>query len=252
MLNCCGYIKMGSTMLAFDKIRERAANRKGGEDVLESLLGPPATNADVAKVADNRILSTMAERVFSAGFVWSVIEAKWPGFEEAFLGFEPKRLLFQPEDFWHGLTADTRIVRNGQKIMSVKANAAFVDRVSGEHGGFGRFLAEWPADDQIGLVAYLGKHGNRLGGATGQYFLRWIGWDAFMLSNDFVAALRDAGLEIAENPGSKKDLAKIQWQLNEWRRETGLPYRHLSRILAMSIGPNRSADELRSYMGEQD
>jgi 3-methyladenine DNA glycosylase Tag len=251
MLDCRDHIKTGPTMLAFHKIRERAAERKGGEDVLKTLLGSVTRNADVAKIADDRILSTMAERVFSAGFVWSVIEAKWPGFEKAFLGFEPRRLLFQPEDFWHGLTSDTRIVRNGPKIMSVKENAAFVERVAREHGSFGKFLAEWPADDQIGLVAYLGKHGTRLGGATGQYFLRWIGWDAFMLSNDFVAALRDAGLEIAENPGSKKDLAKIQWQLNEWQRETGLPYRHLSRILAMSIGPNRTAEELRGYMGEE-
>jgi hypothetical protein len=46
-------------------------------------------------------------------------------------------------------------------------------------------------------------------------------------------------------------LAKIQWQLNEWRAETGLPYRHLSRILAMSIGPNRPAEELRAYMGDE-
>ena len=69
-------------------------------------------------------------------------------------------------------------------------------------------------DDQVGLMAYLGKHGSRLGGNTGQYLLRWLGWDAFILSNDMVLALRDAGLEIAEKPGSKKDLAKIQEQLN--------------------------------------
>lgn len=236
-------------MLAFGKIRERAASRKGGEDVLKTLLGPQTANADVAKVPDDRILSTMAERVFSAGFVWSVIEAKWPGFEEAFLGFEPRRLLFQPEDFWHGLASDTRIVRNGQKIMSVRENAAFVDRVSKEHGGFGKFLAEWPADDQIGLIAYLGKHGNRLGGATGQYFLRWIGWDGFVLSRDMVTAMRDAGLDVAEAPSSRKDLAAIQSQLNEWAEESGLPYTHLSRILAMSIGPNHSAEELQRYMG---
>ena len=59
-----------------------------------------------------------------------MIEQKWPGFEEAFLGFEPKRLLFQPDDFWHELAADSRIVRNPQKIRSVRDNAAFVDRVS--------------------------------------------------------------------------------------------------------------------------
>jgi 3-methyladenine DNA glycosylase Tag len=187
--------------------------------------------------------------VFSAGFVWRVIEQKWPGFEEAFLGFEPKRLLFQPDDFWHDLASDARIVRNPQKIKSVRENAAFVDRVSTENGSFGKFLAEWPADDQAGLVAYLGKHGSRLGGNTGQYLLRWLGWDAYILSGDMIAALRDAGLDISETATSKSDKAKVQTQLSQWASETGLPYVHLSRILAMSIGTNRTAEELSLYMG---
>lgn len=237
-------------MLAFKKIRARAAARKGSEEVLASLLGPAPDNAAVAKIPDDRILSTMAERVFSAGFVWSVIQAKWPGFEEAFLGFDPTRLLFQPDDFWGDLTSDARIVRNGQKIMSVRENAAFIDRTSKEHGSFGKFLANWPADDQVGLTAYLGKHGNRLGGATGRYFLRWVGWDTYIVSGDMVAALRDAGLDIAENPTSKKDLAKVQWQINEWAEETGLARMHISRILSMSIGVNRTPEELQAYMGE--
>ncbi|KAA3450003.1 3-methyladenine DNA glycosylase [Mesorhizobium sp. SARCC-RB16n] len=237
-------------MADFKKIRDRAANRKGGEAELTSLLGPVPDNAAVAGITDDRILSTIAERVFAAGFVWRVIEQKWPGFEEAFLRFEPKRLLFQPDDFWHDLASDQRIVRNPQKIKSVRDNAAFVERVSREHGGFGNFLAEWPADDQVGLMAYLGKHGSRLGGKTGQYFLRWLGWDAFIISSDMTAALRDAGLDIAENPTSKKDLDKIQAQINRWADETGLPRRHLSRILAMSIGENHSPQSLREYMGD--
>ncbi|WFP60584.1 DNA-3-methyladenine glycosylase I [Mesorhizobium sp. WSM4904] len=237
-------------MADFQKIRARAAKRKGGEEALASLLGPMPDNAAVAKVPDDRILSTMAERIFAAGFVWRVIEQKWPGFEEAFLGFEPKRLLFQPDDFWHELASDKRIVRNPQKIKSVRDNAAFVDRVSKEHGGFGKFLAEWPADDQVGLTAYLGKHGSRLGGNTGQYFLRWLEWDTFIVSADMAAALRDAGLDIAESPTSKRDLDKIQAQLNQWSAETGLPRRHISRILAMSIGENHSPETLREYMGE--
>ncbi|CDX39280.1 MAG: DNA-3-methyladenine glycosylase I [Mesorhizobium sp.] len=237
-------------MLDFQKIHARAAKRKGGEAVLAPLLGPAPDNKAVAKVPDDRILSTMAERIFAAGFVWRVIEQKWPGFEEAFLGFEPKRLLFQPDDFWHELASDSRIVRNPQKIRSVRDNAAFVDRVSKEHGSFGKFIAAWPADDQIGLTAYLAKHGSRLGGNTGQYFLRWLEWDTFVVSADMAAALRDAGLDIAENPTSKRDLEKIQAQINQWSAETGLPRRHISRILAMSIGENRSAEALREYMGD--
>ncbi|TPL01208.1 MULTISPECIES: DNA-3-methyladenine glycosylase I [unclassified Mesorhizobium] len=237
-------------MLEFQKIHARAAKRKGGEAVLAPLLGPAPDNTAVAKIPDDRILSTMAERIFAAGFVWRVIEQKWPGFEEAFLGFEPKRLLFQPDDFWHELASDSRIVRNPQKIKSVRDNAAFVDRVSKENGSFGKFIASWPADDQVGLTAYLAKHGSRLGGNTGQYFLRWMEWDTFVVSTDMAAALRDAGLDIAENPTSKRDLGKIQAQINQWSAETGLPRRHISRILAMSIGENRSAEALREYMGD--
>jgi 3-methyladenine DNA glycosylase Tag len=237
-------------MLDFQKIHARAAKRKGGEAVLAPLLGPAPDNKAVAKVPDDRILSTMAERIFAAGFVWRVIEQKWPGFEEAFLGFEPKRLVFQPDDYWHELASDSRIVRNPQKIRSVRDNAAFVDRVSKEHGSFGKFIAGWPADDQVGLTAYLAKHGSRLGGNTGQYFLRWLEWDTFVVSTDMAAALRDAGLDIAENPTSKRDLEKIQAQINHWSAETGLPRRHISRILAMSIGENRSAEALREYMGD--
>ncbi|MDX8497305.1 DNA-3-methyladenine glycosylase I [Mesorhizobium sp. VK4C] len=237
-------------MADFQKIRARAAKRKGGEEALASLLGPMPDNQAVAKIPDDRILSTMAERIFAAGFVWRVIEQKWPGFEEAFLGFEPKRLLFQPDDFWHELASDKRIVRNPQKIKSVRDNAGFVDRVSKEHGSFGKFVAKWPADDQVGLTTYLAKHGSRLGGNTGQYFLRWLEWDTFVVSADMAAALRDAGLDIAESPTSKRDLDKIQVQLNKWAAETGLPRRHISRILAMSIGENRSVEALSEYMND--
>ncbi|WP_127598753.1 DNA-3-methyladenine glycosylase I [Nitratireductor alexandrii] len=237
-------------MKTIAQIRDRAADRKGGEAVLATLLPMVPENAAVAAIPDDRVLSTMANRVFCAGFVWRVIEQKWPGFEEAFLGFDPRRLLFQPDEFWHDLAGDARIVRNPQKIRSVRDNAAFVDRISREHGGFGRFLADWPADDQVGLMAFLAKNGSRLGGNTGQYLLRWLGWDCFIVSRDMAAALRDAGLDIAESPSSKKDLAAIQAQLNAWRAETGLPYVHLSRILAMSIGENHSAEALREYMGE--
>jgi 3-methyladenine DNA glycosylase Tag len=237
---------------SFEPIRARAASRKGGAAILESLLGPVLDNAGLADMPDDRILSAMSERIFSAGFVWRVIREKWPAFEEAFLGFEPKRLLFQPDDYWHDMAADKRIVRNPQKIRAVRDNASFVDRVSAEHGGFGKFLAGWPKDDQVGLMAFLAKNGTRLGGHTGQYFLRWVGWDAFILSADMVLGLHDAGLDIAETPSSRKDMGVIQEQMNRWAGETGLSYAHLSRTLSMSIGENRSPEALRSRMGGEE
>ena len=232
-------------MIAFKTIRARAAKRKGGEAALVALLPKVPGQKALARLADDRVLAEMAKRIFSAGFVWSVIEQKWPAFEEAFLGFEPARLLLQPDEFWERLAGDKRIVRHPQKIMAVRGNAQLIVDIGREHGSFGKLLAQWPAGDQVGLLELLGKRGVRLGSRTGQYFLRFIGKDGFVTSADVVACLRDAGLEIAESPTSKKDLAKIQAQFNAWALETGLPVTHLSRICAMSIGENYDAETLR-------
>jgi 3-methyladenine DNA glycosylase Tag len=238
-------------MIAFKAIRARAAKRKGGEAALTSLLPKVPPQKALARVTDDRVLVEMAQRIFSAGFVWSVIEKKWPGFEAAFLKFDPKKLNFQPDEFWEKLTGDQRIVRNPQKIKAVRENAAFILDIAKQHGGFGKFLAAWPADDQVGLLELLGKRGARLGGMTGQYFLRFIGKDVYITSNDMLACLRDAGLDIS-GATSKKDQRKIQDQLNAWAKESGLPYTHLSRICAMSIGENYDAQTLRSRGGGEE
>ena len=226
--------------IPFKTILARAEKRKGGPSGLRKLLPAKPSAKALEKLGDDRILSEMTKRVFSAGFAWSVIESKWPGFEKAFLGFDPAKLTFQPDDFWHELLSDTAIVRNGAKINSVRENAAFVQEIAKEHGSFGKLLAKWPSSDEIGLLNLLNKRGSRLGGNTGQMFLRFIGWDGFVTSQDVIACLRDVGLDIAAEVKSKGDLAKVQAQFNAWAEETGLPYVQLSRICAMSIGENRA------------
>ena len=229
-------------MIAFKTIRARAEKRKGGAAALARLMPEKPDPGALRKLRDDRVLAEMTRRVFSAGFAWSVIELKWPGFEAAFLGFEPSRLAFQPDDFWDGLVKDARIVRNGAKIGSVRKNARFVEEAAKEHGGFGRFLASWPSADEVGLLELLSKRGDRLGGNTGQMLLRFLGWDGFVTSRDVVACLRDAGLDIAESPTSKRDLKLVQDQFNAWAKETGLSYAHLSRICGYSIGENHSRE----------
>ena len=215
--------------------------------MLASLLPKKPNNKALAKLPDDRALSEIACRVFCAGFVWRVIEQKWPGFEEAFLGFNPKRLLFQPAEFWEALTRDTRIVRNPTNIRAVRENAKFVMEIAKEHGSFGKFLANWPADDQVGLLEVLARRGTRLGGYSAQYLLRFLGWDAFVLSNDVLMCLRDAGVPITKGT-SKKDLRLIQDQLNAWARESGLPITHISRICALSIGENHPVPRLKEII----
>jgi 3-methyladenine DNA glycosylase Tag len=234
--------------VSFKSIQARATRRKGGETALAALLPKKRDNKELAKLTDDRVLAEMARRVFCAGFVWSVIDKKWPGFEEAFLGFNPKRLLFQPAEFWEGLTRDARIVRNPTSIRSVRENAKFVTEVAAEHGSFGKFLAAWPADDQIGLLEIFAKRGSRLGGFSGQYLLRFLGRDSFILTGDLMMCLRDAGVPISEKGTSKRDQKLAQTQINEWARESGLPLSHISRICSMSIGENHDAARLAETM----
>ena len=233
--------EMGNS--AFAPIHTRAEKRKGKAG-LKRRLAPVAGNAALVSIGDDRILAEMTKAVFRAGFVWRVIADKWPGFEVAFHGFDPVHLAFMPDEEWDLIAGDTRIVRNPQKIRATRANATFVRDVSTDNDGFGSFLAQWPAGDQVGLMAHLAKHGSRLGGRTSQYFLRAVGWDGFILSHDVVACLRDWGIDLPPEPKAKRDLVRIREAFNARHDETGLPYVHLSRIAAMSVGENYDVEML--------
>jgi 3-methyladenine DNA glycosylase Tag len=179
----------------------------------------------------------MASALFSSGFSWTVIQKKWPGFEEAFDQFEPKRVAAYGEEDIDRLLKDTRIVRNGAKIMATVENARFVVATAKEHGSFGKFLASWPVTDQLGLMDHLKKHGSRLGGATAMYFLRFSGWDAFITSQDVTKALIREGV-VEKAPSTKVEWKAVQAAFNAWAKESGRPRREISRILALSVGPN--------------
>ena len=225
-------------MSGFDEIQSRAQSRKGGARALKALLPKVATNKQLIELGDDRYLAMMTKSINQAGFSWKVIENKWPSFEEAFLGFDPRKLSYLSPEQWEAFTSDKRVVRNWQKIKALQDNVFFVQDESRRSGGFGKFIAQWPVDDQIGLMAYLKKNGSRLGGQSALWFLRRVGKDCFIPARDVVVLLRSIGLDIADNPTSKRDLTKIQAQFNEWHIETGLPYSHLSRIAACSVGDN--------------
>jgi len=225
-------------MSGFEDIRLRAEARKGGARALKAMLPTVATKKQLIELGDDRYLAMMTKSINQAGFSWKVIENKWPSFEEAFLGFDPRKLSYLSPEQWEAFTSDKRVVRNWQKIKALQDNVFFVQDESRRSGGFGQFIADWPVEDQIGLMVYLKNHGSRLGGQSALWFLRRVGKDCFIPARDVVVLLRSIGLDIAENPTSNRDLAKIQAQFNEWHTETGLPYSHLSRIAACSVGDN--------------
>jgi 3-methyladenine DNA glycosylase Tag len=222
-------------MKSFDKIEAMAGKHHGGPKGIAAKLAEWPVDTDLVGKKDARFLAGMAKAVFSSGFSWEVIDKKWPGFEKAFLKFDPKRVAAFDDEDVDRLLKDTGIVRNGAKIMSTIQNARFVVATAKQHGSFGKFLAAWPETDQIGLMDHLKKNASRMGGATVQYFLRFEGWDAFILSGDVVKALIREGV-VEKEPTSKKDLAAVQAAFNTWRKQSGRPVREISRILALSVG----------------
>ena len=169
-------------MRHFDEIIDLAAERHGGRDALERMLAEtrPSAPQDIAKIPDDRILATMTQRVFSAGFSSKVIDAKWEAFESAFEQFDPACCAWMTEERFDELLKDKNIVRNGAKIKSVQENGRFLVELAEKKGNAARFLSEWPDADYVGLLDFLKKNGSRLGGETGMHFLRSIGKPAFI------------------------------------------------------------------------
>ena len=222
-------------MDSFASIFQCAAERKGGAAELEGLLGQPASAAELRAITDDRYLAEMTKSVFRSGFVWKIIENKWPGFEAAFSGFDVRTCAMLSDEEQERLVADERIVRHAKKIQSVPKNAAFIMAVRDEHGSFGEFLAQWPDDDFVGLWDQLKVRGNRLGGQTGRFFLRFVGKDTPLMSPDVVRALIEQGV-VDKAPTSKRALAQVQQAFNAWREESGRPLCQISRVLSCSVG----------------
>lgn len=235
-------------MKDFQDILHIAQERKGGAAALQTLLPPTMSAKDLAKVPDHRFLAMMTRGIFNAGFAWKVIDKKWPDFETVFLGFDPLKLAALSPEVWEGFASDKRIVRYMQKILAVKENVFFMLEVAEEHGSFAKFIAEWPCDDLVGLLSFLKKRGSRLGGMTGQYFLRRVGKDSFILSRDVMQALRNAGLDVPETITAKRDFKLVQETFNRWHQETGLSYSNLSRILGYSAGINHEIPLIKREM----
>ena len=225
-------------MADFKPILKRALRRKDGEQGLELWVLEPMSMATFISQPDHRFLSMMTKVIFQAGFVWRVIENKWPNFETVFLGFDTEKMMLLSPEQWEKIGTDKRIVRNMQKIISVPQNATYIDDQSREYGSYAAFLQQWPQENLIGLYRHLKQAGCRLGGMSGPRILRQMGLDTFILSTDVVMCLQDAGLDIADQPSNMRDLAKVQDCFNSWRQQTGFSFTRLSRICASSIGQN--------------
>jgi 3-methyladenine DNA glycosylase Tag len=196
-------------VIPFEAIEERARERVGGAQALAERLPVPRSGDELRVLPEDRYLSEMSRRIFRAGLKYSMVDGKWPAFEEVFHGFDPGRVVAMSDEALEGLLQDKRVIRHWGKLKAVHANAAAMVRLRDEAGGMGAYLADWPRDDVVGLWADLASRFSQLGGNSGPYFLRMVGKDTFVLTEAVVKALNhwDA---FAGTPKSKTARRQVQ------------------------------------------
>ena len=221
-------------MIDFQSIHDEAQRRAGGPSALRQHL-PAVKSPDALRaMGDDRYLSQMSLRVFRAGLKHSMVDGKWPAFEEVFHGFDPRRIRAMNDEDLQALLGEPRIIRHWGKIRAVRDNAAAMCDLAKTHGGMGAYLADWPSADTVGLWDDMSKRFSQLGGNSGPYFLRMVGKDTFLLTEYVLRALAHWGAYDGSGKG-KRERAKVQDVFNGWAAATGRPLSHLSLLLARSI-----------------
>ncbi|MGR8921198.1 MAG: DNA-3-methyladenine glycosylase I [Gammaproteobacteria bacterium] len=221
-------------MRPFAEHYARAAARKGGAAALEGLIPASLDAAALGRIPDDRWLSELVKSVFRAGFVWRVVEARWPAFERALDGFDPHAVAYLSDDDLDRLLANPELIRHHAKMRAARDNALFMLDLAQEHGSAARFFADWPERDYVGLLEVLKRRASRMGGTSAQYFLRRMGKPSFVLTDDVVRALVADGV-VARKPTSKRDRRAVQDAFNAWADESGRDLTAISRVLAMSV-----------------
>jgi 3-methyladenine DNA glycosylase Tag len=220
---------------SFQTLYELAAMNKGSSAILEGVLPSIATPEELSKIADDRYLSMMTRCIFRAGFVWRIIDYKWPGFESAFAKFNPLAVAHFSDERLEELAQDTTIVRHFTKIVAVRHNAVYVLDQQRRHGSFGTFIANWPTEDIVGLWLELKKQGSRLGGNSGPMMLRSMGKDTFLMTKDVCDALVHHGFIEKFSVNSQRDLRRVQEIFNSLCEQSGRSLSEVSRILACTV-----------------
>lgn len=216
---------------------ETVRKRFESDAAFEAFLPKAKTNEQLAALGDDRYLSAMSQRVFQAGMQHSVVDSKWPNFEEAFWGFAPEKMVRLSPEQIDAYMQNAKIIRHRTKLQSIPQNAQFIlDVRQAEGTSFAQFIADWPVTDIVGLWKFLAKRGCRLGGRSGAGFLRLIGKDTFFTTSDVIARLNAAGI-IDREPKTQRELQLVQNAFNDLHEQSGRSLCELSAMVSLSINP---------------
>jgi DNA-3-methyladenine glycosylase I len=107
-----------------------------------------------------------------------MITNKWPGFTEAFAGFDIEKVAGFGDEDVERLMGDTSIVRNRRKILATIENARTFTHIAGEHGSFKTwFRGLDKSDNYAGAMKELKKTFKHVGTTTAHIFIYTVGED---------------------------------------------------------------------------
>ncbi|MFD2230481.1 DNA-3-methyladenine glycosylase I [Alkalimarinus sediminis] len=220
-------------MNVFDQIYDAALRKFNSVEALEATM-PTILDANQLKAQSNEFyLSAMTQRIFQAGMTHSVINSKWPHFENVFWGFDPKKLVLIDDAFMERAMQDKGLIRHWGKLQTIPVNALEMNDLTSDGTRFGEIIAEWD-QDITQLWRFISKRFKRMGGQSTPYFLRMVGKDTFVLTNDVVQKLLVMNV-IDSNPTSKADIQTVSDFFSGLKADSGRPLAHISKLMALSL-----------------
>ena len=136
-----------SQLESFASIYQRASDRKGGDKCLESLLSGSLTEDEIGQYKDAELLSEMSKKVFQSGFIWRIVENKWPAYQEAFFNFDPHKVLMLSPEQLQERASDSNLIRHMKKTMAIYDNALMTHDIAREHGSLAEYIGNWPTEE---------------------------------------------------------------------------------------------------------
>jgi DNA-3-methyladenine glycosylase I len=121
-------------------------------------------------ISPAQYLGSMSRAGLQAGISWRVVEAKWPGIEKAFKGFDPVRVSRFSGDDIDRLMQNPDVIRNRAKIQGIVLNARRLLELEKTHGSFRDYLKSLGGfEDQL-----KGLHRDfKFMGESGAYYFLW-------------------------------------------------------------------------------
>lgn len=115
----------------------------------------------------------MSRAILQAGMRWSMIEAKWPDFRNAFAKFDPDIISrFTAADI-ERLSNDSRLLRSKPKVQALVANAKRMVDLDNQHGGFANYLHAFGSYEEI--AGSIKQNFKYMGDLNVYYFLFRVG-----------------------------------------------------------------------------